>query len=165
MHPMILHFPIVFIVSYAVYILFFQKRISPAGAAKDIGEWILLLSAFSAAITALMGLFLSAEEGYDPEAVQWHKWSGVGVSLLMTLWYGFRNSLIKTRIAAIGATLVSFAAIIFTGHQGAGITHGQNFLLAPILPEKKQQQPLLEDAVVFTHMVQPDPAGKVPELS
>lgn len=155
MHPMILHFPIVFIVLYVLWVLFFQKKISPQETAVNIGEWLLLLSALSSAITALMGLFLSREDGYDAEALLWHKWSGAGVSLLMLLWYGFRNSLLKTKTAAITATLVSFAAIIFTGHQGAGISHGQNFLLAPILPEKKQQQVLLEDAEVFAHMVKP----------
>jgi uncharacterized membrane protein len=155
MHPMLLHFPIVFIVLYAVYVLLFQKRISPAATAKDMGEWLLLLSAFTAALTALMGLFLSREEGYDADVLLWHKWSGVGVSLLMMAWYGFRNRLLKTRIATVLATIISFAFIVFTGHQGAGITHGQNFLLAPILPEKKNQQPLFEDAMVYTHMVQP----------
>lgn len=154
-HPMILHFPIVFIVTYVLYTLFFEKKISPPETAVPIGQWLLLLSAFTAAITALMGLFLSREEGYDPEALLWHKWAGTGVSLLMLLWYGFRNSLAKTKTGTIAATVVSFAAIIFTGHQGAGITHGQNFLLAPLLPEKKQQQVLLEDAEVFTHMVRP----------
>jgi uncharacterized membrane protein len=155
MHPMILHFPIVLIVLYVLYVLFFQKKISPPETALHIGEWLLLLSAFTAAITALMGLFLSREEGYDPEVLLWHKWGGAGVSLLMLLWYSLRNSLAKTKIGTIAATLVSFSAIIFTGHQGAGITHGQNFLLAPLLPEKKQQQVLLEDAEVFTHMVKP----------
>ena len=155
MHPMVLHFPIVFVVLYVLYSLFFQKKISPAETALQIGEWLLLLSAFTAAITALMGLFLSKEEGYDAEALLWHKWGGIIVSLLMLLWYGFRKNVAKTRTGTIAATMVSLAAIIFTGHQGAGITHGQNFLLAPLLPEKKQQQVLLEDAEVFTHMVQP----------
>lgn len=155
MHPMILHFPIALIVSYVLYALFFQKKFSPPETARHFGEWLLLLSAFTAAITALMGLFLSREEGYDPEALLWHKWGGISVSLLMLGWYGLRNTLAKTKTGTIAATLVSFAAIIFTGHQGAGITHGQNFLLAPLLPEKKQQQVLLDDAEVFTHMVRP----------
>jgi uncharacterized membrane protein len=155
MHPMILHFPIAFILLYISWVLFFQKRISPPETAWQIGEWLLLLSVFTSALTALMGLFLSREEGYDPEALLWHKWGGAGVSLLMLLWYVFRNSLAKTKAGTIAATLVALSAIIFTGHQGAGITHGQNFLLAPMMPEKKQQQVLLEDAVVFSHMVRP----------
>lgn len=155
MHPLILHFPIVFIVLYVLWVFFFQNKIAPQETALNIGEWLLLFSALSSAFTALMGLFLSREDGYDSEILQWHKWSGVGVSLLMLLWYSLRNRFVKTKTGVVAVTLVSFGAIIFTGHQGANISHGQNFLLAPILPEKKQQQILLEDAEVFTHMVKP----------
>jgi uncharacterized membrane protein len=155
MHPMILHFPIVFVVLYVLWVLFFQKKISPAETAITIGEWLLLLAAFTSAATALMGLFLSREEGYDAEALRWHKWSGVIVSLITLLWYAFRNQLQRSAATTITGAIIVFAAIIFTGHQGAGITHGQNFLLAPIMPEKKQQQVLLEDAVVFTDLVKP----------
>jgi hypothetical protein len=121
----------------------------------QVGEWLLLLSAFTSAITAILGLFLSREQGYDAETLMWHKWGGVIVSLLMLLWYSFRNRLSKTKAGTLTAMIISFAAIIFTGHQGAGITHGQNFLLAPLLPEKNQQQVLLEDAEVFNNMVRP----------
>ena len=155
MHPLILHFPIVFIVLYVLWVFFFQNKIAPQETALNIGEWLLLFSALSSVFTALMGLFLSREDGYDAEILQWHKWSGVVVSLLMLLWYSFRNRLVKTKTGVVAVTLVSFAAIIFTGHQGSNISHGQNFLLAPILPEKKQQQILLEDAEVFAHMVKP----------
>ena len=155
MHPMILHFPIVFIVLYVGWVLFFQKKILPAETAINMGEWLLLLAAFTSAITALMGLFLSREEGYDADALQWHKWSGVIVSLITLAWYAFRKQLQRSTATTITGALIAFAAILFTGHQGAGITHGQNFLLAPIMPEKKQQQVLLEDAVVFTNMVKP----------
>ncbi|MFL5811229.1 MAG: chitobiase/beta-hexosaminidase C-terminal domain-containing protein, partial [Flavisolibacter sp.] len=155
MHPMILHFPIVLIVLYVLWTLFFQGRISTTESEMQTGEWLLLLAAFTSAITALAGLFLSREEGYDAEALLWHKWEGISVSLIMVLWYAGRGRLAKTKAGTITATLVSFALIIFTGHQGAGITHGQNFLLAPIFPEKQQPQVLLEDAVVFNDMVKP----------
>jgi len=155
MHPMVLHFPIALTVLYLLYILFLQDKLSPRGTAIQIGEWLLLLSAFTAAVTAIMGLFLSREEGYDAEALMWHKWGGVTVSLLLLLWYSFRNRLSATKAGTFIAAIISFAVIIFTGHQGAGITHGQNFLLAPLLPEKKQQQVLLEDAEVFKDMVRP----------
>src|SRR6185295_18728115 len=66
MHPMILHFPIVLTVLYVLYIIFLRSKLSPASIAIQIGEWLLLLAAFTAALTAIMGLFLSREEGYDP---------------------------------------------------------------------------------------------------
>jgi uncharacterized membrane protein len=155
MHPMVLHFPIVLIVLYILYVLFLQKKLSPPGTATQIGEWLLLLSAFTAVITALFGLFLSKEEGYDREALMWHKWGGVTVSLIVLLWYKLSPRLAETKAGTLFASLLSLAVILFTGHQGAGITHGQNFLLAPLLPEKKNQQVLLEDAEVFNHMVRP----------
>ncbi|HEV8507144.1 MAG TPA: FN3 associated domain-containing protein [Chitinophagaceae bacterium] len=152
---MILHFPIALSVLYLLYILLLQDKLSPPATAIQIGEWLLLLSAFTAAVTAIMGLFLSREEGYDAEAVMWHKWGGVAVSLLLLAWYSFRHRISATKAGTFIAAMISFAFIIFTGHQGAGITHGQNFLLAPLLPEKKQQQVLLEDAEVFKDMVRP----------
>ena len=155
MHPMVLHFPIALSVLYLLYIIFLQDKLSPSGIAIQIGEWLLLLSAFTAAVTAIMGLFLSREEGYDADALMWHKWGGVIVSLLLLLWYSFRNRLSATKAGTFIVAIISIAFIIFTGHQGAGITHGQNFLLAPLLPEKKQQQVLLEDAEVFKDMVRP----------
>jgi len=155
MHPMILHFPIALCILYLLYLLFLQDKLSPPAVARQIGEWLLLFSAFTAAVTAIMGLFLSREEGYDAEALMWHKWGGVVVSLSLLLWYSLRSRLSTTKAGTFIAAAVSFAAIVFTGHQGAGITHGQNFLLAPLLPEKKQQQVLLEDAEVFKDMVRP----------
>jgi uncharacterized membrane protein len=127
MHPMILHFPIALSILYVLYVLFLQNKLSPPGNAIQIGEWLLLLSAFTAATTAILGLFLSREEGYDAEALMWHKWGGVAVSLLLLLWYSFRNRLSATKAGTFTAAIISFAVIIFTGHQGAGITHGQNF--------------------------------------
>jgi len=155
MHPMILHFPIVFVILYLVWVLFFQKRISPAEIANSISDWLLLFAAFTSATTALMGLFLSRETGYDAEALQWHKWTGVLVSLTTLLWYSLRNWLQKNKALTVASAAVSFFIILIAGHQGAGITHGQNFLLAPLLPEKKQKQVLFEDAIVFNDMVKP----------
>ena len=105
MHPMFLHFPIVLVVLYALWVLFFQKRITPPDTARALGEGLLLLSAFTSALTALMGLFLSREEGYDPEALLWHKWGGVAVSLMLMLWYAFRKSFGKTRWGTVVLTL------------------------------------------------------------
>src|ERR1700743_1760761 len=61
MHPLVLHFPIVLL------ILFIGQRFILRPAARDTrgqpDNTLLLLTAFSAAITALMGLLLSKEPG------------------------------------------------------------------------------------------------------
>ena len=168
MHPLILHFPVTIVILYAfVAIIFaFQQHGStgsPQGSAgspqddayKNITHFLLLLAALSAVITSLAGLFLSKEEGYDAEALQWHKWSGVAVSVLTLALYYFSNFIQTKRVVSFFTAAVALCLIIFAGHQGAGITHGENFLLAPIMPEKKPPVVSPDEAIVFAHMVKP----------
>jgi uncharacterized membrane protein len=155
MHPLMLHLPITLIIGYILWSLFVEKKFRTNEAVINIGEWLLLLSALTASFTALVGLFLSKEDGYDTDALQWHKWSGIGIAILTSLWYAYRKAIKKRNWLNISAALVSLVVIIFTGHQGAEITHGQNFLLAPLMPEKQQPKVLMEEAEVYAHMVKP----------
>jgi uncharacterized membrane protein len=156
MHPLILHFPVVLISLYALTTLLFGfKKESKDDSYKNTTDLLLLLAALSAVITAIAGLFLSREEGYDPEALFWHKWSGVIVSVFALGWYYFSKQVQTKKVISFFTSAVALLLIIFTGHQGAGITHGQNFLLAPMLPEKKQKVVSPEEAIVFADMVKP----------
>src|SRR5580765_3193527 len=59
LHPVILHFPIVLSLIYATAILFIPKNIKSEPWFVKTTGWILLFAAFTAAITALMGMLLS----------------------------------------------------------------------------------------------------------
>ena len=155
MHPLILHFPIVLLVLYAITVIVLPRQINNNEGYKNIADLLLVLTAFTSAVTAVMGLFLSKEPGYDAEALQWHKWGGVSVSVFTLLWYAFNKLAVSNKIISVLISFAAFFIIIFTGHQGAGISHGQNFLLAPIMPEKKQSLVSPEEAIVFTDMVTP----------
>lgn len=157
MHPLLLHFPIVLLVIAAVWELFLQKKISTKeeSGKTEIGDYLLLTAAFTAALSALMGLFLSQEEGYNAEAIVWHKWTGVVVSLAAFGWFTFKNTIRASVLLSRLASGVSLAAIIMTGHQGANITHGEDFLTAPLQSKKEETKVSLEDAVVFTDLVKP----------
>ena len=154
-HPLVLHFPVVLVVLYALLILFFQTQKKIDESNLDIADLILQLAAVSSAVTALAGFFLSKEEGYDADALQWHKWSGVAISLFMLLWSYFKKALHERKLTAFATSIVALVLIVIAGHQGAGITHGQNFVLAPITPEKKLAVASPEDAELYTHLVQP----------
>ncbi len=155
LHMMLLHFPVVLLILYISWSLLLEKKFRENEAVKNIGDGLLLLSAFAASFTALMGLFLSREDGYDTGALQWHKWGGVAVAIITSLWYAYRETIKSIKWVRISTALVSLGLIIFTGHQGATITHGPNYLLTPIMPEKKQPRILLENAEVYRDMVQP----------
>ncbi len=152
MHPLLLHFPIVLLIVYI-----FSSLILPRHQQKErtLLRHLLLLAAFTSALTALAGLFLSNEKGYDSTALQWHKWSGTIVSLLACVWYYSSAWLEQKKIISWLIALVALVAIIITGHEGAGITHGNDFLLAPLSTSTKRETVSLEQATVYTHLVQP----------
>lgn len=155
MHTLLLHFPITLLVLYIFWTLVVDKKNNGNEVVKNIGNWLLLISAFTAAFTALMGLFLSKEDGYDPDALQWHKWSGVSIAIITSLWYAYREKIKNINWLNISVAAISLGGIIFTGHQGAEISHGENYLLAPVLPQKQDQKVLMENAIVYANMVQP----------
>ncbi len=155
MHPLMLHFPITLLLLYIFWTFFIVKRNSKNELFDIMGNWLLLIAALSAATTAIMGLFLSKEAGYESESLQLHKWSGIFVSIISFIWYSYQHKIKRINWLNISIAGISFTAIIFTGHLGAEISHGNNFLLAPVIPEKLQQKVLMENAAIYTNMVQP----------
>ena len=91
MHPLALHFPIVLILIYAVVTLFFPSRLRNERWYRDAVDALLLAAAFTASVTALMGFALSRNEGYDPDALAVHKWTGVVIPFLLYAFYLVRN--------------------------------------------------------------------------
>ena len=155
-HPLFLHFPIVLFALFIAWIWIVPKSKLPSNQFfQNTGKWLLLSTAFASAITALMGIFLSKEPGYDQDALSWHKWSGALVSLIAFSWYVFYDQLNKRKILLAASSLLSAIVLIIAGHVGASITHGDNFLLAPVIKEKKQKKVSFDEAVVFTDMVKP----------
>ena len=45
--------------------------------------------------------------------------------------------------------------VLVAGHLGANITHGEKFLLAPLLSDDRPPLVALDDALVYAHVVQP----------
>lgn len=155
MHALLLHFPIVLMVLCIFWELVSTRKKSITKEHTDMGDWLLVFASLSAVLSALMGLLLSNEEGYTQDVIAWHKWGGVFISLLSFAWYIFRHHLRRMKIIMAGTGITGLAMVIITGHLGADITHGENFLLAPVTKEIQTPGVLLEDAVIYANMVQP----------
>jgi len=154
MHPLLLHFPIVLLI-LAMLMEFFRYK--PVFASEkfyqDFATVLLLSGALLSALTAIMGLFLSRESGYDGSDVQWHKWFGVCIVFFSSLIYwGRSKAWYNPSIARSGSVVVVFFLIV-GGHYGASLTHGDNYLLAPIT----KGRPLvpIDQALVYRDVVQP----------
>lgn len=152
LHPMILHFPIALAVMLALFVLY--KTLRKQVPDPSLKTW-LLLAAFITGCTALSGFFLSKETGYDAAAIAPHKWSGVFLSGLLLLWSLFYESIKKSRLVTGMAALASLAAVMIAGEWGAGITHGENYLWAPLWKADEKPTVLFEDALVYRDMVNP----------
>lgn len=154
MHPLVLHFPIVLLMIGAVLLFIRIREPETARWKQQMTAALLLAGALTTAVTVIMGLLLSAEEGYPADgALALHKWGGALLLWAASACYWLRNA--AREWWAKGSAILAVALILFTGHFGAAITHGENFVLAPVTPAKKAPQVPLEQAVVFEHLVRP----------
>jgi uncharacterized membrane protein len=156
MHPLILHFPIV-ILLIAMLMEFF--RFKPENTAnnfyRNFLQNLLLVGALFAAVTVIMGLFLSKEEGYSGDTLTWHKWTGAGIFFIASFIYWIRNNnWYKAPVAKAGA-LITVIGLILTGHYGAALTHGEDFIFEPILSNRAVEVVPIDKAVVFDHVILP----------
>lgn len=156
MHPLLLHFPIVLILIAGI--LTFIRLREPAAQAwkQQLASVLLLAGALSAVVTVIMGLFLSGEEGYNGSGIlQWHKWSGVGMCWLASGLYWLGQSNFQRPLLQKSGLLVTMVLLVITGHFGADITHGENFVLAPVTPASQKAAVPFDQALVYEHLVKP----------
>lgn len=155
MHPLFLHFPIVILlIAMGMEFFRFSSTFKDQELYQNFTTNLLLIGALSSSITVIMGLFLSHEEGYSGAVLLWHKWAGVGITLFASLIYWSRKTKWYKAPVAKASTFVIFIGLVLTGHYGAVLTHGENFILQPLAANQEGTVPL-EQALVFDHVVQP----------
>ncbi len=161
LHPMILHFPLaLMLVTIAIYL---SRK--PLGIHQvEIFHTLFFLSALTAVFTALMGLFLSTEGGYDKELLTKHQWLGVAVSVLsLVVWIMVRSdgseaSEGSDKLRAV-LMLVTVPVLIVGSHFGGVLTHGEDFLQGSA--ELVQEQVAITDSsVVYAALIEPVLASK-----
>ncbi|OLY92986.1 Uncharacterized membrane protein [Cnuella takakiae] len=153
MHPMMLHFPVVMVIVSLLWELFAASK--NWDSKELVGDIFLLASAVTSVFTALAGLFLSREAGYDAGLLAGHKWGGLALSLLTLFLFTCRHWLRNQSHALKVFGFAGFFLLLFTAHQGANLTHGAGFLSEPLVAAATPEPVLLEDAQVFPHLVQP----------
>jgi len=155
LHPLVLHFPIVVLIMAMMLEFFrFRERFRTEKLYHDFTTYLWLTGAIFAAITAIMGLFLSKEPGYEGATLVWHKWLGASVVFVSTIIYWCRTAgWYNVKIARLGAGAVVLA-LILAGHFGADLTHGDNFVLAPVWHPEKELVPV-DKALVYKDVIQP----------
>lgn len=153
LHPLVLHFPVTLATVGGLGLLIPAKS--------QLGSWarkqeFWSITASITALTALFGLFLSREGGYDAATLNWHKYSALAITLCAgyLAWRFGRGQLPPQQWAFGAATLL---LTLICGHQGGVLTHGSNFLLEPIRPTAAATPVVadLKKAKVFQDAVRP----------
>ena len=156
MHTLLLHFPIVVLI---IGVIIGLRRFTASYNSNTVFEFFfdsfLLFGAILAGVTVILGLFLSREGGYSGEALLWHKWMGAGIFLLSSVMYWIRNKVWYKKTLAWSLGLAMVIIIIATGHFGGVLTHGENFIIEPILSKIKEPAVPIDKAIVFDHLVKP----------
>lgn len=153
-HPLVLHFPIVFI-----FLLPIIPWVLSAIAVENeyrhrfMGHYV-SIAHFLCAVTVIFGLILSIEGGYNGQGVVNHKWGGVILLFTIILIENFRDLPVWSGNIIRLLYFIPVIALIITSHIGAGITHGQDFLTEPILKQSIKKVPL-EQALVFRDVIHP----------
>jgi uncharacterized membrane protein len=138
-HPLILHLPI----GFGVLLLGLFGIKKHLASFDVLAEFLLVVTAVFSTLTAIFGLFLAKDGGYETSALDWHQWSGVAVSFVYFTWVLVRKNLFA------GAVL-GFVSLVFAGHTGASITHGEDYLRFGT-----QATVITSESVVFEDIVQP----------
>lgn len=146
MHPLLLHFPVAFIV-LLVLLNLVKKQIDP-GSFVQLNFFLLLLTSLTTVLTTIMGLLLSLE-GEASELLLFHKWIGISISFAVyALVWAYRSPKVYPILL-----YASFVGVVLGGHFGAGLTHGSNFLIEPITAATKKQ--IDENTPIYTAYVEP----------
>jgi hypothetical protein len=148
-HPLFLHIPIGVIVVVIVLVFFVQRL-----AKRKLVKALLLFTAVTAALTALMGIVLGTEEGYDSALLNGHRIAGVITSVIAWGTYVVHSSYPKKEIYKIGALATMFVLLV-AGHLGSVITHGDQFVLAPILGSEENRLVVDDSTSLFRAAVYP----------
>ena len=127
-HPLFVHLPIGFLI-LALLMEWFQIR-KHVNSWHQIINYMWLLGALSALITALCGWLLANTGIYPENEIFWHRWLGVGLAIIASLgwWIKKEPKKYKKSLRNIISVLVMLLLLV-EGHLGGSITHGANYLV------------------------------------
>lgn len=149
-HPLLLHIPIGILVIAGVLVFFKRSE-----GTSELLTFLLGFVAVTSAITALMGMVLGAEGGYDTDSLSAHRIAGVVMSFVAWATYAVYASIAQERWQK-KMLIASIIVLLVTGHLGSVMTHGDQFVLTPLLRDGDQNaQPISDSTSLFRAAVYP----------
>jgi uncharacterized membrane protein/mono/diheme cytochrome c family protein len=149
-HPVAVHLPIGIFLLLACIEL---AGLLPHGPRLTATQrtFILAVGLIFAAATAFFGWLLARDGGYNAALLQRHQWLGFSFAALAAVlliahvrgWRRLYGVLLSASVVVLGAA----------GHFGGTLTHGENYLTAPMAGERGPIKPA--EALVFADVIHP----------
>ncbi|WP_214227900.1 c-type cytochrome domain-containing protein [Pedobacter sp. B4-66] len=159
LHPLIVHLPIGFILLATLFnILSYLQKYRYL---KQSVPLILLIGFVAAVLACVFGYVLSLSGDYDADTLSHHKFSGITLAIICGLLYfsstsAFRNYL-HVGDKLFSALLLGLVVLMsYSGHQGASLTHGNDYLTFHTLMQQEREKPAtVEQAMLFEDVIEP----------
>lgn len=135
LHPIAVHFPVSLLLFAAILEIFTLKNFD---APSRTGIRLLLAAGTIAAmISAIMGLLLVKEGGYELQFSNIHQWAGIATAFFSAITWFVSNSIHrknKRNLIKLYRVFLFISAIgvAIAGHFGASLTHGKDYISATI---------------------------------
>jgi uncharacterized membrane protein len=150
LHPLLLHLPIGLLL--VTVLLIFTRKHFEGKSVDQLVSLLLHFTAITASITTLMGLLLSLEGTFGTSQMWLHKWLGIALSFLCWALLIVKDKMKVLKPLGVAGVVM----LILTGHYGARLTHGENFVLAPLESEPKRVTRVITDSTaLFSATIEP----------
>lgn len=157
-HPVFVHLPIgILLLACFCILLSFKTKFAGLRPALPI---MLLLGMLSAVVSCLTGYFLANGGDYDGKLVSNHQWMGISVAVLSLILFIIYQK-VKSNLVLGSFSGVLIILISITGHLGGSLTHGADYLTAPLKSDGAKGGAAIppianvQEAFVYQHAIQP----------
>jgi uncharacterized membrane protein len=155
-HPLLVHLPIgILLMTALLMVLSTFQRIQLSA---ELLKLFFLAGIITAALSCITGFMLSQSGEYDANTLNLHQWMGISVAVISIVSY---FSIRKGEQKKFTSLIVSGLIVIFisiTGHLGGSLTHGSDYLTAPLQSTSEEENLSivnLDSAMFYTHLVKP----------
>lgn len=153
-HPLLVHFPIVLILLSLIGEG--ANRWKKEFVSKNLMDGLLFAAIVSSLLSAFLGYFLFSSGEYAGELVENHLWGGIWLALLISA-AGIAHLFDKSQFRFI-LLIASNLLLMYTGHLGGSLTHGENYLSeyftqinpedAPVMQKSREELEVFSDLII-----------------
>jgi len=159
LHPLVVHLPIGFILLATVFdLLAYSTKYSHLRQAVSV---TLFFGFVAAVLACTFGYILSLSGDYEKKTLSNHQFSGILLAVIAGLLFysttagGDKVLRIPRKLFSVFMVMV-IGLVSYAGHQGANLTHGNDYLtLQTLLKEERKKPDSVEHAMIYEDVVHP----------